>query len=81
MTQSAVFSDREGGHGRQLRGVDRVERARPPRARNDPCHREDDQGENGETGSDQQPAHAVIACSAATLRCSRSRLLKNGQLC
>jgi hypothetical protein len=68
LEKSAVFSDRKGGRGRQSGGVDRVERPRPPRASNDPCHREDGEGENGENGSDQQPAHAVTACYAATLR-------------
>ncbi len=66
--KSGVFSDRKRGRGRQSGGVDRVERPRPPRARNDPCHREDGEGENAENRSDQQPAHAVITCFAATLR-------------
>ena len=61
--KSALLSDREGGHGRQSAGVDRVERPRPPRARNDPCRREDGEGENRENRSDQQTAHALIACS------------------
>src|SRR6516165_10874766 len=49
LEKSAVFSDRKGGRGRQSGGVDRVERPRPPRASNDPCHREDGEGETERT--------------------------------
>src|SRR5262245_10440001 len=48
-------------------GVDGVEGSRPPRARSELSHHKDRDGENRESGSGQQPTHAVIPRSAATL--------------